>query len=98
MPGDVAKASAAAKIFVMLAARWRGHEESGGTIVEEIEKLHAAYGMSSESGDDPPWAVSRARAAEGKTVSCLCVDRWRIPHVDIPAARAFACTRGGARV
>ncbi len=67
-PGDVAKASAAVQILScwgMLA----GHEESGGTVVEENgEKFMLFYGMSSESAmtRHVGGVAQQYRAAEGR--------------------------------
>lgn len=55
-PGDVAKAFGGGADFVMLGGMLAGHEESGGTVVEENgEKFMLFYGMSSES------AMTRSR-------------------------------------
>ncbi len=70
MPGDVAKAFGGGADFVMLGGMLAGHEESGGTIVEENgEKFMLFYGMSSESAmTRHVGGVAKYRAAEGKTV------------------------------
>ncbi len=45
---DVAKPSAAARISLCLGGMLAGHEESGGSVVEENgEKFMLFYGMSS---------------------------------------------------
>jgi IMP dehydrogenase/GMP reductase len=77
MPGDVAKAFGGGADFVMLGGMLAGHEESGGTVVEENgEKFMLFYGMSSESAmTRHVGGVAKYRAAEGKTVSCHCVVR-----------------------
>lgn len=70
MPGDVAKAFGGGADFVMLGGMLAGHEESGGTVVEENgEKFMLFYGMSSESAmTRHVGGVAKYRAAEGKTV------------------------------
>jgi hypothetical protein len=54
----------------MLGGMLAGHEESGGTVVEENgEKFMLFYGMSSESAmTRHVGGVAKYRAAEGKTV------------------------------
>lgn len=56
--------------FVMLGGMLAGHEESGGSVVEENgEKFMLFYGMSSESAmNRHVGGVAKYRAAEGKTV------------------------------
>ncbi|PCQ12915.1 GMP reductase, partial [Klebsiella pneumoniae] len=98
MPGDVAKAFGGGADFVMLGGMLAGHEESGGTIVEENgEKFMLFYGMSSESAmTRHVGGVAKYRARKAKPLSCLCVDRWRIPHGDILGGLRSACTYVGA--
>lgn len=68
MPGDVAKAFGGGADFVMLGGMLAGHEESGGSVVEENgEKFMLFYGMSSESAmNRHVGGVAKYRAAEGK--------------------------------
>ncbi len=55
MPGDVAKAFGGGADFVMLGGMLAGHEESGGTIVEENRgKIHAVLWHELRVGDDAP--------------------------------------------
>lgn len=70
MPCDVAKAFGGGADFVMLGGMLAGHEESGGSVVEENgEKFMLFYGMSSESAmNRHVGGVAKYRAAEGKTV------------------------------
>lgn len=67
---DVAKAFGGGADFVMLGGMLAGHEESGGSVVEENgEKFMLFYGMSSESAmNRHVGGVAKYRAAEGKTV------------------------------
>ena len=68
--GDIAKAFAGGADFVMLGGMMAGHDESGGTIIQEDDqKFKEFYGMSSttaqlkHSGSKPTY-----RASEGKRV------------------------------
>ncbi len=93
----MAKAFGGGADFVMLGGMLAGHEESGGTIVEENgEKFMLFYGMSSEVGDDPPCGRCREiPAAEGKTVKLL---RGVVENTarDILGGLRSACTYVGA--
>lgn len=65
----------------MLGGMLAGHEESGGSVVEENgEKFMLFYGMSSESAmNRHVGGVAKYRAAEGKTVKLPLRGRWAIP-------------------
>ena len=75
-----------------------GHEESGGTVVEENgEKFMLFYGMSSESAmTRHVGGVAQYRAAEGKTVKLPL--RGPVEHTarDILGGLRSACTYVGA--
>ncbi len=98
MPGDVAKAFGGGADFVMLGGMLAGHEESGGTIVEENgEKFMLFYGMSSESAmTRHVGGVAKYRAAEGKTVKLPLRGPVENTARDILGGLRSACTYVGA--
>ncbi len=99
MPGDVAKAFGGGADFVMLGGMLAGHEESGGTIVEENgEKFMLFYGTSSESAMRPAmWAVSRNTARrKAKTVKLPLRGPVENTARDILGGLRSACTYVGA--
>ena len=87
MPGDVA-----------LGGMLAGHEESGGTVVEEDgEKFMLFYGMSSESAmNRHVGGVAGYRAAEGKTVKLPLRGPVENTARDILGGLRSACTYVGA--
>ncbi len=68
--GDIAKAFAGGADFVMLGGMMAGHDESGGTIVEENGKKYKEfYGMSSTTAQLKHYGEkAHYRASEGKRV------------------------------
>lgn len=98
MPGDVAKAFGGGADFVMLGGMLAGHEESGGTVVEENgEKFMLFYGMSSESAmKRHVGGVAEYRAAEGKTVKLPLRGEVEFTVRDILGGLRSACTYVGA--
>jgi len=69
-PGDAAKAFGAGSDFVMMGSMLAGHEESGGDLIKENEKLYKIfYGMSSKEAMDKHYGgVNNYRSSEGKCV------------------------------
>lgn len=98
VPGDVAKAFGGGADFVMLGGMLAGHNESGGTIVEENgEKFMLFYGMSSESAmKRHVGGVAEYRAAEGKTVKLALRGPVENTARDILGGLRSACTYVGA--
>ncbi|EHC63124.1 GMP reductase [Salmonella enterica subsp. enterica serovar Inverness str. R8-3668] len=98
MPGDVAKAFGGGADFVMLGGMLAGHEESGGSVVEENgEKFMLFYGMSSESAmNRHVGGVAKYRAAEGKTVKLPLRGPVGNTARDILGGLRSACTYVGA--
>lgn len=96
-PGDVAKAFGGGADFVMLGGMLAGHEESGGTVVEENgEKFMLFYGMSSESAmTRHVGGVAKYRAAEGKTVKLPLRGPVENTARDILGGLRSACTYVG---
>jgi GMP reductase len=97
-PGDVAKAFGGGADFVMLGGMLAGHEESGGTVMEEDgEKFMLFYGMSSESAmNRHVGGVAKYRAAEGKTVKLKLRGPVEDTARDILGGLRSACTYVGA--
>ncbi len=91
MPGDVAKAFGGGADFVMLGGMLAGHEESGGTVVEEERReIYAVLTHSSESAmTRHVGGVAKYRAAEGKTVKLPLRARLNTPR----AISSAACAR-----
>ncbi|BDH47105.1 GMP reductase [Salmonella enterica subsp. enterica serovar Choleraesuis] len=98
MPGDVAKAFGGGADFVMLGGMLAGHDESGGTVVEQNgEKFMLFYGMSSESAmNRHVGGVAEYRAAEGKTVKLPLRGPVENTARDILGGLRSACTYVGA--
>jgi len=69
-PGDASKAFGAGADFVMLGSLLAGHEESGGDLINENNKLYKVfYGMSSDTAMNKYYGgVRNYRSSEGKTV------------------------------
>ena len=69
-PGDAGKALCAGSDFVMMGSMLAGHEESGGEIIKEGDKLYKIfYGMSSKEAMDKHYGgVNGYRSSEGKCV------------------------------
>ncbi|ELQ6220767.1 GMP reductase [Cronobacter turicensis] len=98
VPGDVAKAFGGGADFVMLGGMLAGHDESGGTVVEQNgEKFMLFYGMSSESAmNRHVGGVAQYRAAEGKTVKLPLRGPVEDTARDIMGGLRSACTYVGA--
>ncbi|EOC1428776.1 GMP reductase [Cronobacter dublinensis subsp. beijingensis] len=98
VPGDVAKAFGGGADFVMLGGMLAGHDESGGTVVEQNgEKFMLFYGMSSESAmNRHVGGVAQYRAAEGKTVKLRLRGPVEETARDILGGLRSACTYVGA--
>ncbi|MDK1228644.1 GMP reductase [Cronobacter turicensis] len=98
VPGDVAKAFGGGADFVMLGGMLAGHDESGGTVVEQNgEKFMHFYGMSSESAmNRHVGGVAQYRAAEGKTVKLPLRGPVEDTARDIMGGLRSACTYVGA--
>ncbi|ELY3597044.1 GMP reductase [Cronobacter turicensis] len=98
VPGDVAKAFGGGADFVMLGGMLAGHDESGGTVVEQNgEKFMLFYGMSSESAmNRHVGGVAQYRAAEGKTVKLPLRGAVEDTARDIMGGLRSACTYVGA--
>ena len=98
VPGDVAKAFGGGADFVMLGGMLAGHDESGGTVVEQDgEKFMLFYGMSSESAmNRHVGGVAQYRAAEGKTVKLPLRGPVENTARDIMGGLRSACTYVGA--
>ncbi|ALB61667.1 GMP reductase [Cronobacter condimenti 1330] len=98
VPGDVAKAFGGGADFVMLGGMLAGHDESGGTVVEQNgEKFMLFYGMSSESAmNRHVGGVAQYRAAEGKTVKLKLRGPVEDTARDILGGLRSACTYVGA--
>jgi GMP reductase len=69
-PGDAGKAFCAGSDFVMMGSMLAGHEESGGEVIKEGDKLYKIfYGMSSKEAMDKHYGgVNGYRSSEGKCV------------------------------
>lgn len=69
-PGDASKAFGAGSDFVMMGSMLAGHEESGGEIIKEGDKLYKIfYGMSSTEAMNKHYGgVNSYRSSEGKCV------------------------------
>ena len=69
-PGDASKAFGAGSDFVMMGSMLAGHEESGGEIINENDKLFKIfYGMSSTEAMKKHYGgVNDYRSSEGKCV------------------------------
>lgn len=97
-PGDVAKAFGAGADFVMLGGMLAGHDEGGGTVIEQNgQRFCEFYGMSSQTAMEKySGGVADYRASEGKTV----VVSYRGPVAgtvkDILGGLRSACTYVGA--
>lgn len=71
--GDIAKAFAGGADFVMLGGMMAGHDESGGIIIKENDKIYKEfYGMSSTTAQVKYYGEKAYyRASEGKRVLIL---------------------------
>ncbi len=88
--GDVAKGFGGGADFIMLGGMLAGHDESGGTVIENGGKSYKEfYGMSSATAmDKHAGGVANYRASEGKTV--------RVPYRG-PVAATVLDILGGVR-
>ena len=97
--GDIAKAFGAGADFVMLGGMMAGHDESGGTLVEEDGKQYKEfYGMSSSTAmDKHNGGVAKYRASEGKRVLLPYKGSIDTTILDILGGLRSTCTYVGAK-
>jgi GMP reductase len=97
--GDIAKAFGAGADFVMLGGMMAGHDESGGTYVEENGKKYKEfYGMSSSTAmDKHNGGVAKYRASEGKRVLIDYKGSINNTILDILGGLRSTCTYVGAK-
>lgn len=101
-PGDVAKAFGAGADFVMLGSMLAGHDEGGGTILEDHrtrppKKLIEFYGMSSKTAmDKHHGGVADYRSSEGRTVRIPYKGKVDDTVKDILGGLRSTCTYVGA--
>jgi GMP reductase len=96
--GDVSKAFGGGADFVMLGGMFAGHNESGGTLVEEDgQQFKLFYGMSSDTAmDKHAGGVAKYRASEGKTVKVPYRGAVEDTVQDILGGVRSTCTYVGA--
>ncbi len=98
-PGDVAKAFGAGADFVMLGGMLAGHDEGGGTIIQEDgqEPKVIFYGMSSDTAmNKHHGGVAEYRSSEGRTVEVKYKGAVKDTVLDILGGLRSACTYVGA--
>ena len=97
--GDIAKAFGAGADFVMLGGMMAGHDESGGTFVEENgKKFKEFYGMSSSTAmEKHSGGVAKYRASEGKRVLLPYRGPVNDMVLDICGGLRSTCTYVGAK-
>ena len=96
--GDVAKGFGGGADFMMLGGMLAGHDESGGTIIEDNGKAFKEfYGMSSATAmDKHAGGVANYRASEGKTVRVPYRGPVEATVFDILGGVRSTCTYVGA--
>lgn len=96
--GDIAKAFGAGADFVMLGGMMAGHDESGGTYIEENgKKFKEFYGMSSATAmEKHNGGVAKYRASEGKRVLLPYKGSVNDTILDILGGVRSTCTYVGA--
>ena len=96
--GDI-KAFGAGADFVMLGGMMAGHDESGGTLVEEDGKqFKEFYGMSSSTAmEKHNGGVAKYRASEGKRVLLPYKGSINTTILDILGGLRSTCTYVGAK-
>lgn len=101
-PGDVAKAFGAGADFVMLGGMLAGHDEGGGTIMEDHntrppKKFVEFYGMSSDTAmKKHHGGVANYRSSEGRTVRIPYRGPVEATVLDLLGGLRSACTYVGA--
>jgi len=99
-PGDIAKAFGAGADFVMLGGMFAGHDEGGGTVVEEPGQNPKVifYGMSSDTAmTKHHGGVAEYRSSEGRTVEVPYRGPVRNTVLDILGGLRSTCTYVGAQ-
>lgn len=96
--GDIAKAFGAGADFIMLGGMLAGHDESGGTVIDDNgNKQVAFYGMSSRTAmEKHSGGVADYRACEGKTVTVPYRGPVEDTLLDILGGLRSTCTYVGA--
>ncbi len=98
-PGDVAKAFGAGADFVMLGGMLAGHDQGGGTIIQEEgqEPKVVFYGMSSDTAmNKHHGGIAEYRSSEGRTVEVKYKGPVRNTVLDILGGLRSTCTYVGA--
>ena len=98
-PGDVAKAFGAGADFVMLGGMLAGHDEGGGTVIQEEgqEPKVIFYGMSSDTAmNKHHGGIAEYRSSEGRTVEVKYKGPIRNTVLDILGGLRSTCTYVGA--
>ena len=101
-PGDVSKAFGAGADFVMLGGMLAGHDEGGGTIMEDhktrpAQKFVEFYGMSSDTAmKKHSGGVAEYRSSEGRTVRIPYRGPVEATVLDLLGGLRSACTYVGA--
>ncbi len=98
-PGDVAKAFGAGADFVMLGGMLAGHDEGGGTVVQEEGKNPKVifYGMSSDTAmNKHSGGVAEYRSSEGRTVEIPYKGAVQNTVLDLLGGLRSTCTYVGA--
>ena len=98
-PGDVAKAFGAGADFVMLGGMLAGHDEGGGTVVQEEGKNPKVifYGMSSDTAmNKHSGGVAEYRSSEGRTVEIPYKGAVQNTMLDLLGGLRSTCTYVGA--
>jgi GMP reductase len=98
-PGDVAKAFGAGADFVMLGGMLAGHDEGGGTVIQEQgqDPKVMFYGMSSDTAmTKHHGGVADYRSSEGRTVEIPYKGPVKDTVLDMLGGLRSACTYVGA--
>ena len=98
-PGDVAKAFGAGADFVMLGGMLAGHDEGGGTVIQEEGKdpQIVFYGMSSDTAmNKHSGGVAEYRSSEGRTVKIPYKGAVQNTVLDLLGGLRSTCTYVGA--
>ena len=99
-PGDVAKAFGAGADFVMLGGMLAGHDEGGGTVIQEEDKDPQVvfYGMSSDTAmNKHSGGVAEYRSSEGRTVTIPYRGSVQNTVLDLLGGLRSTCTYVGAQ-
>ena len=102
-PGDVAKAFGAGADFVMLGGMLAGHDEGGGTVIEDFstgrppKRFVEFYGMSSDTAmNKHHGGVAEYRSSEGRTVTVPYRGAVNSTILNILGGLRSTCTYVGA--